>query len=988
MRSTARTGLQALVAVSLTGLTGTALAQEASAGSADQTSDGETLAEVVVTGSLIGRRDYTSQSPIVTVSTETLQQSGSAGSIDTALSQLPQFTPTAGPGAAFPNRLGQALLNLRGLGSNRMLILLDGKRIQPSHPDGSVDLNLLPSALIERVETTTGGASAVYGSDAITGVVNFKLMDHFDGIKANVQYNHPELGTGESYNGNVAFGTPFAAGRGSAMLSLDYTKRGEVKAGQRSFYAISRTNGILPLAVVNFGSNPPTQTAVDDVFAEYGFPAGSASATRQIGVNYDGTLFTAAPVTQPVVNYKGPLNEQFQIVNNQIINSAGRFYAIMFPLERENVFGRLSFDITDNTELFASVLYNHTDARVSNSTIGLGQIASYNASIPVTNPFIPDDLRTVLASRQNPNAPFNATYLLDSLPGVTFATVAEEVQSLIGAQGRLFDTGWNWSVYATRGRTETRQRINGFSYSAAQQLLTAADGGASLCEGGLNVFGPPSAISQDCRDFIYDEGVTRAVFEQDVVEATFQGSLFTLPAGPVKAAIGADYRDNSFTSTPTDNFVAGDVVPQGVLLPARGSQSVTEVYLETLVPVVKDAPLMKSLNLGLGYRYSDYSLSGGVSTYKSDFDWTIVTGFTLRGGYSKAIRAPSLADLFTPAALISVTLGTPAPNNRNGDPCDVRSSYRQGPNGAQVRELCLAQGVPASIIDSYTFTNTNVFPTSLGNTELDPEQASTYTIGITWRSPFSSGLASDLQLSVDYYDIRVTDAIGTVPFTTSLSNCFNGDNVSNPTYSPDNIFCGAITRNALGQISQESKSQTLNLASYRTKGVDVQADWSFGLGAIGLDDRYGSLSISFLGTWLDKFLIQTFDTAPSLDFAGATQGSITNSVLPDWKSVTTLTYRRGGVSVGLRWRYLASVHDVSQVTTVGSTTPGVPSMEYFDLNARWNTELFSQDIELRAGVNNLFDEDIPQVGPVRGNTDPSTYDIIGRTYYMGVSARF
>jgi iron complex outermembrane receptor protein len=993
MQSITRVGVQALTAVLLGGVAASPVVAQtvpAALGRVDSggSSTSEPLKEVVVTGTLIARKDYVSQSPIVTVQAETLQQSGPAGTIDAALSQLPQFTPTAGSGAAFPNRLGQALLNLRGLGSNRMLILLDGRRIQPSAPDGSVDVNLLPSALIDSVETITGGASAVYGSDAITGVVNFKLLDHFNGFKASAQYNQPELGTGGSYNANFALGSPFAAGRGEAMLSLDYTKRGEVKAGQRPFYAISRTNGIIPLAVVNFGAAPPTQGAVDSVFGRYGFAPGSASATRQMGVNYDATLFTAAPATLPVINYKGPLNDQFLNVKNAIINSAGTFYDIMFPLERENAFGRVSFDLTDATQVFATALYNHSVADVNNATVGLGQIASYNGVVPVTNPFIPDDLRTLLASRRTPNASFNASYLLDSLPGVQFATTSDEVQGTLGANGGLFGTAWKWNLYGTYGRTQTSQSINGFSYSAAQQLLMAPDGGASLCAGGFNIFGPPTAISASCLDFLADTGTTKALFEQQVVDGNVQGKVLELPAGELRAVIGADYRNNHFTSEPTANFVAGDVVPQGVLLPARGSQAVKEIYVETLVPLIKDVALVKALNLDLGYRFSDYSTSGGVSTYKADLDWTLVPSFTLRGGYSHAIRAPSLADVYTPASLISVTLGTPSATSTNGDPCDVRSSYRQGANAAEVRALCLAQGVPQSIIDSFTFTNNNVFPTSLGNTDLDPEEASTYTIGGVWRSTFESALANDLQLSVDYYDIRVTDAIGIVPFLTTLSNCFNGDKASNPAYSSENIFCGAITRNSLGQISQDSRSQTLNLASYRTNGVDLQADWRFGLGVLGLDDRYGSLSVNFLGTWLDKFVIQTFKTAPALDFAGSTQGSITNSVLPKWKSATTLTYRLESASLGLRWRYLSSVHDVSRVTTVGSTTPGVPAISYFDLNGRWAPRFFSQDIELRAGVSNLFDKGIPQVGPVTGTTDPTTYDIIGRSYYLGVSARF
>ncbi len=509
-----------------------------------------------------------------------------------------------------------------------------------------------------------------------------------------------------------------------------------------------------------------------------------------------------------------------------------------------------------------------------------------------------------------------------------------------------------------------------------------------MCQGGLNIFHAPSDISEACRQYIANSGTVENAFDQVVVDGTVQGSVLDLPAGALKMVFGAQYRRNSFTSDPSDNMQAGDVVPQGIVLPASGSQSVKELYTEALIPLLKDLPLIEALNLDLGYRYSDYSTSGGVSTYKADVDWSLGGGVMLRGGYSHAIRAPSLSDLYTPAALTSVALGTPGAANKNGDPCDVRSSYRQGADASGVRALCLAQGVPSSIIDTYTFTNTNVFPSTTGNRDLTPEKADTYTAGLVWRSRFDAPLLSRLQASVDYYNITVKDAIGSVPFLNSLQNCFNADNSSNPSFSQDNIFCGGIVRNSLGQITQDSTAPILNLAAYKTQGIDGQVDWRIPLDELGLGNGAGALSLNFVGTRLLKFVIQSYESAPARDYAGSTQGSITNSVLPKWKSVTNLTYENGPASVGVRWRYIGAVQDVSRVTTVGSTTPGVGSVSYFDLNAKVDFDLANdRELEVRAGVNNLTNRGIPQVGAVPGTTDPTTYDILGRTFYVGVSVK-
>jgi outer membrane receptor protein involved in Fe transport len=685
-----------------------------------------------------------------------------------------------------------------------------------------------------------------------------------------------------------------------------------------------------------------------------------------------------------VFNYRGPLDEESVVItNNQVISSAGREYALTVPLDRYNVFGRVEHELPGGVTLFSELFYTSSTAEVPIGYGGLG-LAGLNGTVPVTNPFIPDDLGSLLASRSNPNAPFSVTYSFRNLPRIVFETEGEVGQIVAGASGEL-GAGWTWDVYATYGRTTTDQAISGFSLAAAQQLLSAPDGGASLCAGGLNIFGPPASISQECGDFIARTGVTESEFDQSVGEASVRGALFNLPAGALEVALGASWRRNTYSANPSDVLQAGDLVPQGRALPASGSQSVTEGFVEVLAPLLRDLPLVHKLNLNAGYRYSEYRTFGGAETYNASLDWEVTDSFRFRGGYARAIRAPSLADLFTPESLVSVTLGTPSASNRNGDPCDIRSSFRTGAAAAQVRALCLEQGVPESIIDSFTYPNSNVFPTARGNPDLTPEQADTVTFGLVWRSSFDNEWLDRAQVAVDYYNIKVDDAIGVLPFNTALTNCFNGDNVSNPGYAADNLFCSFVVRNDLGQISSASETPRINQASYETSGLDIQVDWAVGLNAIGFDESAGELQLNFLGSWLEEFVVQSFQTARKLDFAGASNGSIVPNVLPQWKSVTRLTYSNDLFDIGVRWRHLDGVQDVSRVTTTGSTTPGVESVDYYDLNGAWR---ISDGAKIRAGVTNLLDRDIPQVGTVPGNTDPATYDVIGRTFYLGVGVKF
>ncbi len=338
--------------------------------------------------------------------------------------------------------------------------------------------------------------------------------------------------------------------------------------------------------------------------------------------------------------------------------------------------------------------------------------------------------------------------------------------------------------------------------------------------------------------------------------------------------------------------------------PSAGSTTVKEVYGELLVPVVKDLPFVKELNVDLAYRYSDYNSIGGVSTYKGSIDWKANEWLRLRGGYQRAIRAPNIGELFTAPTPNSESLGTIGPIGSH-DPCDVRTAYRSASyaGSAQVRALCLAQGVPASIIDNYRNTNSRTATASQGNPNLTEETADTFSYGAVVRPDFASPLFKTISFSADYYDIKLQDAIGTVTGLLTLSKCFNADG-SNPTYSPTNYFCT--------QVSRESATGLISVIN------------------------------------------------------------------------TRLTYALGDVSAAVQWRYTDSMHNANNVGTTG-TARGVAQRNYIDLDGSWRIR---PDLELAGGVVNLTDRPPPLLGTTLGTTSLSTYDLLGRRYYLRLTARF
>jgi outer membrane receptor protein involved in Fe transport len=342
------------------------------------------------------------------------------------------------------------------------------------------------------------------------------------------------------------------------------------------------------------------------------------------------------------------------------------------------------------------------------------------------------------------------------------------------------------------------------------------------------------------------------------------------------------------------------------------------------------------------------------------------------------VRAPNISVLFQPAGAVIANIGAPP---ASGDPCDVRSALHNGANSAAIRALCLAQGIPSTIVDSYNQANVGQPSVTQGNPNLTPETANSYTVGTVIQPAFLGRAVEQMNFSIDYYNIKIKETIATLGVQNTLNKCFNADG-SNPGYSATNFYCSLITRNTLnGQISQASQP-LLNLGGYRTDGIDAQVDWRAPLESLGLSSATGTLITNLTASYLNKFEIQQQPGSPFQDFTGTIAGADTYA---KWKYSGSLAYEWKQLQFGVRWRHTSAFKDSSVVTNPASTIAGPDAVNYFDVYGRFG---IGDHVEVRAGVTNVGDVDPKQVGALRGFTNPAVYDIIGRAYYLGLKIGF
>jgi len=942
---------------------------------------------IVVTGSLIRRPNNTAVSPIVTLGTDAVDQAGTIN-LNDALNQLPGFTVGGNAATGGQGTGGRASINLRGLGTNRNLVLLDGRRLPVSDVRGSVDTNIIPESIIGGIDVITGGASAIYGSDAMSGVVNFRTNTTLEGFEVDSQYNISERGDAEKFNASLSFGSRFAEGRGRVLASFSYTTQDPLQGSEREFFfdkvpsSFIGTGTFIPSA-----TNAPDGAVVSALFNANGVP-GTINPLDRLGFNDNGSLF----VQNGGQNFQGPNGtDGFLVINGNVRMPVGQQLQVLNSLDRKTAFVKADYDLFPDITAYGQFLY--VDLTVNTESGGsLPQFPALT-TIPVTNPFIPGDLATVLASRPDAAAPFAWNTRFVGVPEKNWDENYIVQQYLGGVRGSITD-GWEFDAFVAYDESRHNQTMNyAVLKSQVQRLLNAPDGGASLCAGGFNPFGLQNAlsISDECVSFITKDAVSVEETDQVQLQGQVNGELFDLGAGPVQLAVLGGYRRNTYEFTPDFDLTANSGFAPGGNIEAvvntlpvpKTAISVTEIAAQIDIPLISGVPFIEEFAIGAAGRISDYSVSGSVESFEFDARWRPIDNLLLRGSFQRAVRAPNIGELFSPPQGQQLVIGTPP--NGIGDPCDVRSTARNGPNAAQVEALCIAQGIPAAAIATYQFPTTATGQTTSGNLALTPERANTFNLGGVFNSDATSGIFGDFSFSVDYYNIKIKNVISPVPGLTVLSNCFNGGG-ANPNFSADNEFCQLIDRDATGELSTV-RSPFLNLGALKTDGVELQ--FHFGLPASFFEESGRVYLDSNIG-WVNNFSIRLLPGDPFLNFTGISNGGagpndVPPRATPEWKSLSTLGYRSDNFGLGLRWRFQSSLDDNSKVLTPNNIRVGVPSYHLFDLFANASV---TESISLRAGINNLFDRGLPFVASSQISTDPAQFDLIGRAFFVGARINF
>lgn len=905
------------------------------------------LDSVVVTGSRIRSKNVVSTTPVVTITKETLRLAGTL-SVEDVLNTLPQLVAgTTKSSNVFGDADATSSLNLRGLGAKRTLVLVNGKRFIGSGPNGVVDVNNIPASLIERVEIITGGGSAVYGSDAMAGVVNFILTDKFDGLLLEGQYGISGEGDASVWSTSGTVGG--ASDRASGWLHITYEERELLRGNQRdlSRYALTDSNG---------------------TFIRTG------SASRR-----GGTLLAI-----PTPNGSGGFSNRDYALNDLVptpyIASRDAFfdatgdYAIQTPLERTNLFGRGTFNFNDYTSAYLEVSYNHVFSAAALSPSAPNVRETYNAPpMPVNASWISPEIRALLNQRPDPNAPFAVRFLVpDSFPKREISFTRDTFRAIGGVKGQL-ESGWAWDASYSYSRLDTTEIQRG---DVSRRTIVEASTPDPLDPTRCANRDPACSLITSLTDwtpqqvaYLRSDNLSTTTGSEKILAAQATGDLFSLPAGPVAAAFGAEWRSVAAEDNPGP--IVRDFISSGFgeRSATSGEFDVREVFGEAIIPLFADRPYMKYLGLEVAGRYSDYSLAGGVSTYKFGGEWRLDSSVRLRGVYQRAVRAPNINELFG---------GATQTFPQTIEPCSASAN----PTGA-VAALCIAQGIPADQIGVYQQNGAAISGINVSNSTLEPERSDTLTYGIVLTPEW----LPQWNLTADYYDIKIENAIERLAGGAlgTLNACFSSLDINSE-------FCQTFSRSPSNYEIVDFRVPLANVGALRTSGIDLATNYTWSFDGFGLGGQGSRLNVALLATWVERNTFQANPAAPVVDRVG-TVGGDTPSI-PEWRGNAQLNWTTGGLNVVWMTQYLSSVKDRKYANAIdagrpdpraGIANPTVPAYWYHNLNAAYKTG----GLTFNVGVRNLFDKQAPLLSsPIEGNTDGNTYDVIGRFFYTGISYRF
>lgn len=920
--------------------------------------------EIIVTGSRIARPDLQAASPVSVVTSEKIELAGSSG-VEEFLRDIPQAVAAIGSATNNGNE-GAATVDLRNLGEERTLVLVDGKRFVPYDSNGIVDLNMIPSALIERVEVVTGGASAVYGSDAVAGVVNFIMRKDFEGIEADAQYGLTEKGDGRAYNLSLTGGMNFADGRGNITLNGTYSKQASVYQGARGF-----SNEALAAADFSPGGSATNAPGFVDLGPD-GYQFDAAGNLIDLGANPDAYA---------------PFN--FNPYN-----------LLQAPYEKWTATMLLNYEFSDALEFYGRGSF--AKSKVTTIIAPTGTFFFPFDLNYTTNPFLSDQARGVLAGFDvdDPATPGN-----EAGDGVVSAGLGRRLtelgtrdslyenkawQVVGGFRGQFSDT-LRWEVFTQYAKTKrTQDFVNDVAYDRLFQAVQAVgtpDAPACLDPSNgcvpANIFGPGN-LSAAAADYIRlnlheDDSTT-----QFIAGGFVSGDLpFNMPwAGkPGAFVVGLEYRKETSKARPDQNLIEGNSIGFGSSTPIDAQYDVKEAYAELKLPIVSDVAFARELNLEAGVRYAKYknrvkTLGVGNSysnwSWKVGGDWKPVDDLRIRAMYQRAVRAPNINEIGQPK--------TPSTGDATFDPCAEGNPV----GNPTLTQLCIDTGVPAANIGAVGGPIAGQINNYVGgNPDLVPEKASTWTIGAVFQPQFLRGFTA----TIDYFDIKVKDAILQIPEQSVLDICYGIEQ------DADGAFCSLIARAPNGRLNGDTSVgvdvSRRNIGLLRSRGIDVSAGYKFDIGS------FGNLELGINLTRQLKTDLQFASLLPTNECAGLV-GKICLRPDPKWRWTQTTVLNTGPWTLQLRWQHLGKLTNdsVGFGTAAPSdfVVPVIKSYDYFDLSG---IVRIADHLALRAGVSNLFDKKPPIVGndyggttENSGNTYPATYDTLGRSFFVGAKVTF
>lgn len=944
----ARVNLSIAAAVALALAPGAVTAQES------ETAD-EAIEEIVVTGSRLLRRDFTAPSPITSVDRDAILDSGQP-TLEATLNTLPQVQPSFGRASNNPGD-GTARIDLRGIGASRTLVVMNGRRIAPAGMGSAVDINTLPSILIQRIEVITGGATTVYGADAIAGVVNFITRDDFEGFGLETSYYTTEQGDSDTVDVNLAWGHNFD--NGNITVFGGYLDREASFQADRDFSA---------------------QTISDNWFTSMLEPGGSS--TTPSGV-----------ISFPRIDFgNGPTRTTWDASGNprEFVDPDDRYdYApinyLQIPLERYFAGVLLNFDLSDSAELYSELTYSHNNAVQNIAPTGtFGAGVSINTDNPVLTPanqqFLADN-----AIPQGPNlVAFGLSRRLVELGPRISDNERDYTRLLAGLRGRLTET-WNYDFWVSYTKADEQElQRNDASFSRVQQgLLVDPVTGACVDPSNgcvpLNLFGEGN-LSQDGVDFI---GVAPYLVasnrDQTLISGFIRGEPFSLPAGPVSTAIGVEWRKDSGDLTADEALFSGDTLGFRASSNIVGDETVAEVYGEALLPLLNDVTLARYLGVEVGGRLSDYENAGKLETWKLGVDWELFSGLRFRSMFQRSARAPNLGEAFQiPYEEDSAVVF----RDSREDPCSASAD----PVGSGLADVCVAQGIPNSEIGIYEATiNFPVEFTYGGNPKLEPEIAETFTAGVVL-STFDSWM-----LAVDYYEIEVEDTIGEPD---PMFVCWDPANTERAT-------CDSIQRNSTSYDINAINATNENLGNLSTRGIDTQFDYNTELsGWLTLGSNYANLDVSVVWTHVIENSIQGDPASTVYECVGkfgVACGFFGNdTVFPNDRVSASVAWSSETWRGQLGWRWIGgtenSATDVAPVfgipdEFINPAIPSIGSRSFLDFNLSHN---IGDHVTVGLTVANLLDE-----GPAfladngsAANTDTEMFDVFGRAYTLRLQLHY